>query len=194
MIANIEDEMLLGVDILQNDDVGPTDLILSEGKMMFGRETIPLNQVDLPSALCTVYACDEYVVLGLSEMILDVFVDVDESDKNGLFTQNFIDAHPLMLAPTLVDTSTHATVKARVINPFTDSVIINQNTVVGVADHVEPYAKVLMNKESDDVTTDCVRRIQIEVPNNTFKEGKNISNSKFPDFLQGTYDEAVSNK
>ena len=82
-------------------------------------------------------------------MILDVSVELDESEVNGFFviepTQNCVEPHPLLSVPLLVDSSTHVTMKARVINPFPDSVIINQNTVVGVADHVMPYAKSFMS-------------------------------------------------
>ena len=83
---------------------------------MYDGETIPLKQVGLPSSLRMVYASDEYVLPGLSEMILDVSVELDESEVNGFFviepTQNCVEPHPLMSVPLLVDSSTHVTMKA----------------------------------------------------------------------------------
>ena len=45
LVADIEDDMLLGSDVLQRDNEGPADLILSEGIMKFRGEIIPLQQI-----------------------------------------------------------------------------------------------------------------------------------------------------
>ena len=42
-IAEIEDEVLLGADILLMDDGGPVDILLSEGRMILRRVSVPIE-------------------------------------------------------------------------------------------------------------------------------------------------------
>ena len=45
IVAEIEDDALLGIDILQNDDGGPADLLLSKGVILLQGKEIPCIQV-----------------------------------------------------------------------------------------------------------------------------------------------------
>ena len=45
MVADIEDDVLLGADVLQKDTEGPVNIILSEDWMLFRVHNILLHQV-----------------------------------------------------------------------------------------------------------------------------------------------------
>ena len=196
-VADIEDDMLLGADIIQNDVDGPADLLLSEGRMVFHGVNIPLEQIGLPSKLRKVRVVEEHIVPGMSEMILDVIVDTvnDQSSTVCIIEpcNTFLDKYPLCLAPTLVDVSGNNIVKTRVINPFTNQVTIKQNTVVGFAESVMSEVHVLLATESDEKQSDCIRRIQL-TDHSPLMNDRNDVHAKLPKHLKDTYDEASSDK
>ena len=75
LITDLADDILLGTDILQRDEEGPADLLLSENKMILRGCEVPLRQV-ASSQRCRirkVKACDHYVIPGRSEKIVDIF-------------------------------------------------------------------------------------------------------------------------
>ncbi|KAH3728468.1 hypothetical protein DPMN_054425 [Dreissena polymorpha] len=80
IVAEIEDDALLGIDILQNDEGGPADLLLSRGVILFQGIEIPCIQVGLKEEIGKVQAADNYTTSGQSEAIIDVMVDILESD------------------------------------------------------------------------------------------------------------------
>ena len=90
-------------------------------------------------------------------MINDVFVDRFETDD---FTKTqyfliephsyFIETHPVVMAPCLVDIRNEATNNIRLMNPFDYDIQVNQNTVVGVAEKVESQPTILFTVEDSD--------------------------------------------
>ncbi|KAL3858837.1 hypothetical protein ACJMK2_009088 [Sinanodonta woodiana] len=136
IVAEIEDEGLLGIDILQNENDGPADILLSKGVIKLHGVSIPCIQIGLnDDTVRNVKAADDFIIPENSEAIIDVFVDKREED--GIATQhefliepseNFMDKYSLIVAPAIVDTKDKVTQKLRVLNPYPTSVSINQDT------------------------------------------------------------------
>ena len=47
IVADIDDDWLLGVDLLQNGTEGPSDLLLSKGILLINKQEVPIMQVGL---------------------------------------------------------------------------------------------------------------------------------------------------
>ncbi|KAL3878170.1 hypothetical protein ACJMK2_030539 [Sinanodonta woodiana] len=76
IVAEIEDEGLLGIDILQNENDGPADILLSKGVIKLNGVSIPCIQIGLnDDTVRNVKAADDFIIPGNSEAIIDVFVD-----------------------------------------------------------------------------------------------------------------------
>ena len=85
IVADIEDEGLLCVDILQDDEQGPADILLSKAKIIFRGEEIPCIQIGVRNSIRKVTLADHVVIPPQSEALLDVFVErkeTDDLDKN----------------------------------------------------------------------------------------------------------------
>lgn len=83
LVADIQDEVLLGVDILQNSGIGQTDILLSKGLIRFKSHDIPCIQLGVHRdiTLRCVERCD---IPGNTEVIIPVFVqrecEVDDDE------------------------------------------------------------------------------------------------------------------
>ena len=47
IVAEIEDEGLLGVDMLQNGNAGPSDLLMSKGVLKIDKQEVPIIQIGI---------------------------------------------------------------------------------------------------------------------------------------------------
>lgn len=47
IVADIDDDGLVGVDVLQNGDNGPSDLMMSKGVLMINKQEVPIIQVGI---------------------------------------------------------------------------------------------------------------------------------------------------
>ena len=155
VVADIEDDVLLGADIVLRDKDGPADLILSEGNMVFKGTKIKLEQVPTPQRIRKAYAADHYIVPGMSEAIVDVFVDKEENEQGDTTiliegAPYFVEKHNLVVAPCLVDASGHATVKVRVMNPFMHPISVKQDTVVGHMQEVHLEVDLVLEEENKE--------------------------------------------
>ena len=128
VVADVEDEALLGLDILFNEE-RHVDIKLSEGEIILNSTSIPCTKVNHGEVVRRVALADDYILPGLSERIVDVFVEKMESDesseKNEFLiepSEKFLEKYPILLASCLVDTSEHVTVKVRLINPFSEEI------------------------------------------------------------------------
>ena len=172
VVAEIEDELLLGLDILMKGDMGPADLKLSEGVLELNGVTIPCVQIAQFETIRKVRAADEFDIPPQSEVLIDVFVDRTNLDENASSqdfliepSPQFVEKHPVVMASCLVDISTDVASKVRILNPFDFEVKINQDTVVGTAEWVESKPVVLLAHESHDFENfDRVKRINFSDP------------------------------
>ena len=157
IIAEIEDDALLGLDILMKGEGGPADIKLTEGIILLNKTKIPCIQIGQPETLRRVRSADHFVIPPKTEMIIDVFVDRFETDD---FTKPqdfliephsyFIETHPVVMASCLVDIRNEVTNKIRLMNPFDYEIQVNQNTVVGEAEKVESQPTTLFTVEDSD--------------------------------------------
>ena len=170
-VADIEDDVLLGADILMGDPSGPADILLSEGRMVLRDTSVPLENIGIPCCARKVVAADNYVIPGMSETIIDVFVNGarDTFSAGDILVEaspTFAEDHALVLAPCLVDSANNATVKVRVLNPFNDPVSIRQDTVIGQADNITEIVHSLCGEEHEEerMNYENIRRIQLQSP------------------------------
>ena len=126
-VADIKDEMLLGMD------VGNTyDVVTSKGIVIVDGFEIPCIHVK-SDRVRKVRAPTDLVVPGGSESIFDVKVEAfdgeDDGDLGELLvepTPYFSERHPLVMAATLVDVKRDMIAKIRIMNPFDQPVMLHK--------------------------------------------------------------------
>ena len=75
VVVDIDDDGLLGIDLLQNGKGGPVDLLLSKGVLQVKDEEVPIIQVGLKSKVRGVKAADHTIVPAKAEAVINVYVD-----------------------------------------------------------------------------------------------------------------------
>ena len=75
VVADIQDDGLLGVGVLQKQQSGPADILLSKGEIHLNGHKIPCIQVGMHNNVRRVTAADNYVIHGGCEQIIDVLVE-----------------------------------------------------------------------------------------------------------------------
>ena len=167
-VAEIEDDALLGVDILQNGENGPADILLSKGLIFLNDKEIPCIQVGLEDKARKVTAANDCTIPGHSEAIIEVYVDrqvqddiLDQTDFLIEPTEHFMNAYPLQMGASLVDLNWAPTSKVRLMNPLPTPVTIRQDAVVGQAEAVHATDSVVKRCEYDESTGDdcAIRRL-----------------------------------
>lgn len=205
VVAEIEDDGLLGADILQQDRAGPADILLSQGIIKFRDTEIPCIQVGLKNRTRQVYAADNYEIPGYTEAVIDVHIDRFEEDDFTLNTEvvieptsHFADTYPLMMANSIVELRGTPTVKVRMMNPYATSVSIRQNTHIGQAESYDEDIEVLTTAENpvEENDQNYLRRInlpetqqfdRVDIPTYTGKDS-------LPTHLQEMYERASDGK
>ena len=74
IVADIDDDGLLGVDVLQNAEDGPADLLMSKGVLKVAGKEVPIIQVGLQNRIRKVTAADHFVIPAQSEAVIDVYI------------------------------------------------------------------------------------------------------------------------
>ena len=170
IVADIEDDALLGLDILMKGKGGPADIKMTEGVILLNGVTIPCTQVGQPEPVRKIRAAEDFLIPSRSETIVDVYVDKFDNDdfrspQNYLLepTDLFLEKYPVVMASCLVDISQDCTNKVRLMNPFDHEVEIHQNTVTGEAEKITSPPTILLTKENSDETENFnpVRRIKL---------------------------------
>ena len=172
VVADIDDEALLGVDILLQGTDGPADILLSEGVIRLNGTSIPCFQVGRCETARKVTVVENVLIPPISEMLVDVFIERRESDDERQESavliepnQNFKERYQLVMAASLADIKHNVSHKVRILNPFGQSCPIAKDAVVGIADEAvdlesiiqldEMAAKEVCKKES--LTPDAVK-------------------------------------
>ena len=144
IVADIGDEGLLGADIMQEDEKGPGDLMLSRGILRLRGVDIEVLRVGKDCTVRKVTAADHYTVPGYCEQVIYVFIERfsedDHTMNNDVLVEpcdGFTDRYPLVMASTVVDMDSSPTQKVRLLNPSSDPVSIYQNSVIGRAERYE---------------------------------------------------------
>ena len=89
IVADIDDDGLLGVDVLQSNSNGPADLLMSKGILLINKQEVPIIQVGPNTRIHRVTAADHFIIPPQSEAIVDVYVERQEYDDFSA-EQNFI--------------------------------------------------------------------------------------------------------
>ena len=176
IVAEIDEDGLLGVDVLQNGKGGPTDLLLSKGVLKVEGKEVPIIQVGMKNRVRKVTSADHFFIPAQSEAVIDVYVERQEYDdfssrKEYLVSpsEHFPAENPLHMSSTLIDINRACTSKVRVINPYPISMSITQDAVIGQAEPIECNSVVVTNKEDSSETENhvAVRRIKLAPKENT---------------------------
>ena len=174
--AEIDDDGLLGVDVLQNGKGGPTDLLMSKGVLKVEGKEVPIIQVGMKNRVRKVTSADHFVIPAQSEAVIDVYVERQEyddfsSEKEHVVepTEHFQAEYPLQMASTLVDINRACTCKVRVLNPFPTAMSIKQDAVIGRAEPIEGNPVIVTNEEDSSETENhvAIRRIKLVQSENT---------------------------
>lgn len=164
VVAEIDDDGLLGVDILQNGSGGPTDLLMSKGVLVIKGQDVPILQVGVTSRVRRVTAADHCVIPAQSECIMDVYVERQEyddvvSEKEYIIerTEHFQAEYPLQMAATLVNINKACTCKVRILNPYPTAMSIKQDVIIGNAEPMEGQPVIIVKQEDMNETENYVR-------------------------------------
>ena len=170
IVAEIDDDGLLGVDVLQNGKGGPTDLLMSKGVLKVEGKEVPIIHVGMRNRIRKVTSVDHFVILAQSEAVIDVYIGRQEyddysSEKEFVVepTEHFQAEYPLQMTSTLVDINRACTCKVRVLNPFPTAMSIKQDDVIGRAEPIEGYPVIVTNGEDSSETEnhEAIRRIKL---------------------------------
>ena len=211
VVAEIDDDGLLGIDVLQNGDGGPADLLLSKAMLAVQDNAVPIIQVGLKSRVRRVTAADHFVIPSQSESAIDLYLERNDSDdflseNNCLLeeTEHFRETYPLKMARTLVDINKGCTCEFRLLNPFPTAVSIKQDTVVGKAEPIVGKPRILFEKETEDEDENYskVRRIALESKTSTLnldsdpditREARKRQASNAPEHLKDLFQRSTTN-
>lgn len=171
-VTETEDDVLVGNDILLQDESGPADIIASKGHMILRGYTVPLYRVGLINQVRRVYAADHFIIPGMSEAVLDAHVDRSKhaSHNERLLvegTKEFSNSHYMAVAPSIVNADHDVTVKIRVINPFDKPVSVKQDTAIGTVTPVYPNQVtdfISAEDESEDQNNNWAKPIKMDQP------------------------------
>ena len=81
MVAGVEDDVLLGIDILQNDKGGQADILLSKGIINLYGHSIPCIQQGLKNSQIILRAAEKFEIPAMSEMIIEAFIVREDDEK-----------------------------------------------------------------------------------------------------------------
>ena len=139
IVAEIEDEALLGLDILTKTENGPVDIKLHDDLITFRGHEIKVSTI--PDRIRKVSTVDVTVIPPYSEALVDVFIDRSETDQTlpkQIFciepSSDFNNRFSLLMASCLVDLENKVTTKIRVMNPLKTEISIKQGEYLGDAD------------------------------------------------------------
>ena len=135
VVAEIEDEGLLGMDILFQGSSGPADI---KKKIFLNGVIILCYQIGLPESVRKVSIAEEIINPGNTETIIDAFIESTEDDnhlKNSVVfiepAANFEQRHKLLMVASLADIKHSINHKVRILNPFDESRILPESSVIG---------------------------------------------------------------
>lgn len=165
LVADITDDILIGADVLLGDKAGPADLLFSRQIIIFRNVEIPI-EVDGYPRVRKVTMADTCVLPPMSESLVDVYVERLEDEKDSDFViepcKSLAEKYQVVMASSVTDINRSITHKVRILNPFMDTVVIPQDTVVGQA---EVAGEIVVFDEMEDANSagnvSAVRRVHL---------------------------------
>lgn len=144
VVADIEDDALIGCDVLAGSETGPADILLSQNVIVLKGEKISCVPKIKSKSKRTrkVVVADDVTIPGKTEALVDVFierVEDDDLDREAHYlveaSNCFKERYKLAMASTLVDINHSATNKVRVMNPYTSDTFLRQDAIIGTAEN-----------------------------------------------------------
>ena len=173
-VADIDDDGLLGIDVLQNGSGGTAVLLLSKGVLQVKDQEVPIIQVGLESKVRKVTVSDHPIIPAKTEAMLDVSVERYEYDEllaeTGWLiepTDNFSETYPLRMASTRVDINQNKACKVKILNPYSTGVSLAQGAIVGKAKPMvggESEVESIHRLRSVRLLPEGVAQIQYKIP------------------------------
>ena len=167
IVAEIADEGLLGIDILQNEEGGPADILSSKGIIKMQDKIIPCVQIGIPGGIRKVQCEKDCTISGKSETIINVIVSGEETDQKNEVTdmimepnQAFSEKYPLILANSLIQVKGDRIVPARIMNPYPNEITLRRHTVVGYAEPLDSDVCCLDREDSSLNKSNLIRQTQ----------------------------------
>ena len=180
IVAEIEDDVLLGFDILMGSHLGPADILLGKHQIILGGHKIPCIQIGRGQNTRKVLIAEDFCIPGNSEALVDVYVErleTDDEDPTADFivepNENFKSAYRLMMASTLVNINRTTTCKVRMMNPFFAETVLKQNANVGHAEKIDRVVSIIQDEEYEGEAKNISSVRQV----NTATKGNLKSNS-----------------
>nr|XP_034339273.1 uncharacterized protein LOC117693135 [Crassostrea gigas] len=176
VVADIQDEMLFGVDILQNLGEEKADILLSKGVIRFQGHEIPCIQRGMQAGI-TLRCVERSEIPGNTEVIIPIFIQrAHEEDicDDLLFepSEDLMERTSLLMAQSIVNVRGKMTVPLRILNPFDETKVLHPDTVVGTVDE---FFGVLRRVEQVDNLTE-IRRCFSELPGDRDSRSDVVSN------------------
>ncbi len=164
IVADITDDVVVGADLLLRDNSGPAYLLFSKNIIISRGVEIPIEGP--PYTIRKVRLVGDQKLHPMSETIVDVSIDLVENELESMFViegnPTLAEKYKAVLAPGLVDVSNTICQKVRIMNPFSESVELLQDTVVGFAEPVDGVDLIDEVEDPAGVNDNCsVRRIQL---------------------------------
>ena len=154
VVADIDDDGLLGIDVLQNGNRGPADLLLSKGVLRVQDEEVPLIQVGLKRRVQRVTADHTILPAQAESVIRRVFTDRHDYSEVSTVSERIIkptehcsETYPLRMAATISELNRGLFCKVRLSN------IVSNDKLLKEADSLE--------KESTDSTVKGIGSMKV---------------------------------
>ena len=133
VVADIDDDGLLGVDVLQNGNRGPADLLLGKGVLRVQDEEVPIIQVGLKSRVQSVTAEQTIMPAQAEAVIRRVFTDRHDYSEVSTVSERIIkptghcsDTYPLRMVATLVELNHGHSCKVGLSNTISDDKLFTE--------------------------------------------------------------------
>ncbi len=205
IVAEIEDDALLGYDVLSGGPKGPADILMSRNVIVLDGQEVPCVQRGRTLRTRKVTVADDVKIPGNSEALIDVYVERDEGDDADYGADYLVDPldgfrekYQLVMASTLVDINQATTCRIRVMNPFPNEMGLRQDAEIGRAEKIERAVTVVSAKANSEETVNLnrVRRVgaSFKRVSNVNTHIKAVPEEQVPDHLRELHDNATQGK
>ena len=162
-VADISDEVLLGLDISESFDV-----LTSSSEVIIDGIAIPAFIVKpLESSMARL--ARDITIPALSEIIVDVHVDCEmehPTDCDLLIepVNDLVETYSILMATSLVRLQPNGLVMVRIMNPQDNEVPLKKNSVIGTFElsNRTPHVVMEVEEESEESNYDPVRRLNFD--------------------------------
>ncbi|MES9884358.1 MAG: retropepsin-like aspartic protease, partial [Sedimenticola sp.] len=205
IVAEIEDDALLGYDALSGGTHGPADILLSRDVIVLDGHEVPCIQKGRSLRTRKVMVADDIKIPGNAEAIVDVYIERSEDDDYDSVADylvepvgGFQDRYQLVMATTLVDINSSTTCRIRVMNPFSNEVDLRQDAEIASAEKIERVVTVISSEEHDDEAANfnSIRRVDTKsrLPNGVDRSLKPSPTDQIPDHLKELCERSTNGK